>query len=455
MQCIVLYGLLSKFKFLVLEDAYHLMLFSLNSIVFKAPTIAALLAFVTMLILLFISALISGSEVAFFSLEPAQIEKLREDESNSRKALVLDLLHKPQRLLSAILISNNFVNIGIVLTSTYFVDTLFDFTATPWLLSFSINVGLVTFLLLLFGEIIPKVYATIAPITFATFMAYPMLVLLKITRPLGMFLIMSSNYINKRLDGHKSVISVDDLSHVIDIAQESTQDQREMLESIVRFGNIDVRSVMCSRVDVVAVDYSIDYSTLLDVIQEHGFSRMPVYDNTFDNVKGILYAKDLLTHLDNDASYNWQEHINEPYFVPESKKISDILKDFQIKKTHIAIVIDEYGGSSGIITLEDVVEEIMGDISDESDDQEVTFVQLDEFTYSFEAKTLVHDFCKIIGVEDSVFADVSADTLAGLVLELTEEIPKVGENFTIEGYRFTVQESDSRRIKRIKIQLLK
>lgn len=405
-----------------------------------------------MLALLVFSALISGSEIAFFSLEPPQLKKLSEKPTKS-STIIIDLLQKPQHLLSTILISNNFVNIGIVLTSTFFMDTIFDFSQTAKWVTFAVNAVLVTFLLLLFGEIIPKIYATISPVSFASFMAYPMTVLSKLTSPLGSFLIYSADILNKFFAKKGNTISVDDLSHVIDIAKDSTQDEREMLESVVRFGNIDVKSIMCPRIDIVAVDISSGFNDLWETIRTSGFSRIPAYEGSFDNIKGILYAKDLLTHLHNKDDYNWQEHLRGVFFVPESKKISDLLNDFQVKKLHFAVVIDEYGGTSGIITLEDIVEEIMGEIKDESDDLEIMYTKIDDKTYSFEAKTLIHDFCKLVNIEDETFSDQNAETLAGLVLDVTEEIPKTGESFHILNFVFTVQESDKRRIKRLKITL--
>ena len=428
------------------------MVLTMGSIILKPFTLSALIAFCIMLILLLFSALISGSEIAFFSLEPPQLKELEEKPIGTNK-IVIDLLKKPQHLLSTILISNNFVNIGIVLTSTYFMDSIFDFSHSSEELSIFVNVVIVTFLLLLFGEIIPKIYATISPVRFASLMAYPMTIMSKVTSPLGAFLIATAGFLNKNLSNRSKTISVDDLSHVIDIAKESTKDEREMLESVVRFGNIDVKSIMCPRIDVVAVDISSGFQELWETIRESGFSRIPIYDSSFDNVKGMLYAKDLLTHLDNDDTYKWQDHLRDVYFVPESKKISDLLDDFQMKKLHIALVIDEYGGTSGIVTLEDVIEEIMGEIKDESDELEILYTKIDERTYSFEGKTLIHDFSKVVDVDDALFNELNADTLAGLVLDATEEIPKTGESFNILGFIFTVQESDNRRIKRLKITL--
>ncbi len=435
-----------------MEDPYHLMVLTLSTIVLKPFTLSAALALVTMIVLLSFSALISGSEIAFFSLEPPQLKELDEKPVGANK-LILELLKRPQYLLSTILISNNFVNIGIVLTSTYFMDTIFDFSRSAQWVGFTVNVVLVTFLLLLFGEIIPKIYATISPIRFASIMAYPMSTMQKVTRPLGSFLIASAKFLNKHMSNRGKMISVDDLSHVIDIAKESTQEEREMLESVVRFGNIDVKSIMCPRVDVVAVDFTCGFQELADTIRNSGFSRIPVYDSSFDNIKGMLYAKDLLTHLNNDDDYKWQDHVRRVFFVPESKKISDLLNDFQMMKLHIAVVIDEYGGTSGIVTLEDVIEEIMGEIKDESDEMEILYTKIDDHTYSFEGKTLIHDFCKIVNIDDGMFNEINADTLAGLVLESTEEIPQTGASFQILGHTFTVQESDNRRIKRLKITL--
>jgi gliding motility-associated protein GldE len=437
-----------------LEDHYYHLFTAVGEIIIRPITFQSVFALLATGLLLVLSALISGAEVSFFSLSPKQIDTLKQEQSRS-SIQILDLLSQPKHLLSTILICNNFVNICIVFTASYFMDATFDFSHAHWLFDFLIKVIVVTFLLLLFGEIIPKVYATVTPMAFSHFMAFPMLVMQKISAPLSLFLIASGNAVNKRISSARREISVDDLSHALNVTESSSQEERKMLESIVRFGNIEAKNIMKPRVDVSAVSTETAYDDLLKFIEKWGYSRIPVYEGSFDNIKGILFAKDLLLHLNESADFDWLHFIREPFFVHQSIRINELLQDFKQKKVHLAIVTDEYGGTSGLVTMEDVIEEIMGEIQDELDELEQIYTRIDDSNYSFEGKTLVNDFCKIMGLEDSTFDDIGAETLAGIILETYGEIPKKGETFDIKDFVFTIQEADSRRVKRIKVTVIK
>ncbi len=408
---------------------------------------------VVVAILLFFSAMISGSEVAFFSLSPYHIQTLKLNPSR-KETLVLRLLEKPDRLLASILISNNFINVGIVIISSFVTTTLFDFSATP-VLGFVIQVVVITFLLLMFGEIVPKVYANRFASRFARRMAIPLAILDRAFQPLIFILVRSTRLVNRRLANKKQNISMDDLSEALVLATDVVEDEKEMLEGIVRFSNLEVAEIMRSRTDVVAVSIDTDLDTLTSVIIDSGFSRIPVYEETSDNLKGILYVKDLLPHINQKRKLNWTKLIREPFFVPESKKINDLLKEFQEKKIHLAIVVDEYGGTQGIVTMEDILEEVVGEITDESDEAEEFYRQIDERTWIFEGKTLLNDFYKVTELDDELFDDVKGDseTLAGLLLELRGGFPKRNENIPCKGIEFTVLGLDQRRIKDIRVKL--
>ncbi len=402
-------------------------------------------------LLLVSSALVSGSEVAFFSLSPADIDEL-ESENTTSSVQTIELLKNPEHLLATILISNNFVNVAIVIISTWLTDNMLNFNEAPSWFSFLFKIVLVTFLLLLFGEIIPKVYAAKYARSFALLMSRPMLVLSKIFKPLSFSLVKSTSVVNKRLKKRKPEISMDDLSNAIDLAESEIKENKKILEGIVSYGNTDASEIMKPRVDVVAFDITTPFDVLLEKIKEHSYSRIPIYAETFDNVKGILYIKDLLPHY-HKKNFHWQSLLRPPYFVPESKKINDLLQDFQSKKNHMAIVIDEYGGTSGIVTLEDILEEIVGEISDEFDEPDLYYKKIDNYNYVFEGKTLLNDFFKILNLDDDIFDDVKgdADTLAGLVLELVGEIPQAGGTVQYKNFVFKVISSDMRRIKQIKV----
>jgi gliding motility-associated protein GldE len=410
-----------------------------------------------MLVLLFFSAMISGSEIGFFSLGPQHLDKLKETKSSSGK-LILKLLNKPKRLLATILIANNFVNVAIVILSSYIMYEGLNF-GKYLLLAFVVQVVLVTSLILLFGEIMPKMYASVYPVKFAKTMAGVLRVMIKVFYPFSSILVRSTTFLDKRIAKVSYAISRSELSDAIELtADDSTPEEgKKILQGIVKFGDIEVKEIMRSRVDVVALDITAPFPEVLEVIVGSGFSRIPVHEESFDNIKGILYVKDLLPHLEKKAEFEWQKLLREVFFVPENKKINDLLQEFQEKKIHLAIVVDEYGGTSGIITLEDVLEEIVGEITDESDSgtEEFVYDKIDEHTYLFEGKTTINDFCKIIDVDDEIFDEVKgdSDSLAGLILELEGKIPERGEETTYLNYIFKVVEVDYRRIKRIRVTI--
>ena len=405
------------------------------------------------ILLLFCSAFVSASEVAFFSLEPQDVDELRQKES-ANASKVLKLLEYPQKLLATILISNNFVNVAIIILITYFSTSLFDFSMAPiW--GFVIQTIVITFLLLLFGEIMPKVYATQYPMKMALFAASTLLTLEKVLSPFVALLVKSSAIMNTDKVKTRNNISMDELSQALELTSDTEEDEKDMLEGIIKFGNIQVADIMRSRVDIVSVEIKSSYKELMRVIVESGYSRIPVFAENHDNIKGLIYSKDLLPHLEKPDNFRWQTLIRPAYFVPESKKIDDLLKEFQEAKVHLAIVVDEYGGTSGLVTLEDILEEIVGDISDEYDDEEKLYVKVDDDTYVFEGKILLNDFYKITDIDESVFEKVTEDveTLAGLVLESKGEIPKKGDKVNMGPYEFEVVAVDNRRINKIRFHV--
>ncbi len=408
-----------------------------------------LIYIIILLLLLFSSAAISGSEVAYFSLTPGQLEELRQKGYEK----VCNLYKKPEKLLATILISNNFVNVGIVILSSYLVDSLFDFSANP-LLGFFIQVVVVTFVILLFGEIIPKLYANRSAMSMAIFMAAPLTFLGVVFRPLSALLIGSTSLISKKI-AKKNSISIDQLSKALELTKDSDiNEEKEILEGIVRFSNIYAIDIIQPRINVIAIDQEDHFDHIREVIIEHGYSRMPVYEENLDNIVGILYIKDLLAHLGETEDFKWQSLIRPAYFVPETKKINDLLEEFQSKKVHLAIVVDEYGGTSGIVTMEDILEEIVGEINDETDEQERTYIKIKNNAFIFEGHTLLNDFEKITGLEDDSFEEIEgeADTLAGLILEIKGELPKKNDIITYKEHKFTILDVDNRRIKKIKYE---
>ena len=404
---------------------------------------------IILLFLLLVSALVSGSEVAYFSLTPGDLDKLKEKGYDK----VSNLHKRPNLLLSTILITNNFVNVGIVILSTYLVNSMFDFSGSP-VLGFIIQSILVTFLILLFGEIIPKLYANRSQVRVAILMAGPLTFLTYLFRPLSVLLIKSTSLISHRI-AKKDGLSIDQLSKALELTEDAEiNDEKDILEGIVRFSNIDAIDIIRPRINIIAIDIEDDFDQVKAVVIEHGYSRLPVYKENLDTIEGILYVKDLLAHLKKKRDFNWQSLIRPAYFVPETKKINDLLEEFQLKKVHMAIVVDEYGGTSGIVTMEDILEEIVGEINDEYDEKEETFVHLPNNTYIFEACTLLNDFIKIVDADQNSFKNIEgeADTLAGLILEIKGELPKKDEEIVYHEHKFTVLEVDNRRIKKIRYE---
>ena len=432
----------------------YVFLFPLLSIIRpESFDLGVIVGLIVILLLLLISALISGSEVAFFSLLPRELEDLRESSSKASKR-ILTALEQPDHLLATILVTNNFVNVGIVILSTYLSGKIFDFGDHP-ALGFAIQIVVITFLILFFSEILPKVYANRYAISFASFTSGGLKVIGKIFWPVSAFLIHSTQIINNRLLKKKNNISIDELSDALELTEVSLTEEKSILKGIVKFGNIDVSEIMRSRVDVVGVDVTTSYLELLKLANESGYSRIPVYEDSFDKICGVLYIKDLLPHLDSADEFDWKQLIREPYFVPESKKINDLLKEFQLKHIHLAIVVDEYGGTSGIVTLEDILEEIVGEITDESDVEELPYKIVNNDQIIFEGKVFLNDFYKVANVDDDVFERVKgeADTIAGLILELRGEIPKVKDKLSYKNFNFEVLEVDNRRIKLIEVKI--
>jgi len=425
----------------------------LPAIVVNSPDLKVVIGLIVLVILLFISALMSGSEVAFFSLRPDEIEKLKSRKSK-KASKALKLYDSPDKLLSTILVANNTVNIAIVLLAAFLSSRTFNFSSNP-VLGFIIEAVVITFLILFFGEIFPKVFATKNQVPMVLFMAFPMSFLEKLFRPLTSFLIFSTSFVRKRTGIKHSNLSMDDLSDALELASDDINEDEKILKGIVNFGNINVSEIMCPRIDVTALDIKLGFNRVKSLIIESGFSRIPVYSGSFDLVKGILYAKDILPYTGNPDTFKWQSLVRPPHFVPETKKINELLKEFQIKKIHMAVVIDEYGGTSGIITLEDVLEEIVGEITDESDEDEPMYRKIDDTTYIFEGKILLNDLFKIIEIEDDPFEDVrgESETLAGLVLELTGEIPQKGKEITYRNFKFRIESADKRRIKEIRLEI--
>lgn len=425
----------------------------ITGIVYNPPDIKLLIGFLIFIILLIGSALMSGSEVAYFSLRPEDLEKLKANKGKKAKT-ALKLYSNPEKLLSTVLIANNTINIAIVLLAAFLSSLLFDFSEKP-VLGFIINIIVITFILLFFGEVMPKVYSSRAHVRMVLFMAIPLSVIEKVFKPVTSLLILSTYYVKKRTLKQRTNISMDDLSDALDLASDDMDEDEKLLKGIVNFGNINVSAIMCPRIDVTALDIKTGFDSVVPLIVNSGFSRIPAYSGSFDSVKGILYAKDVLPYASNQGNFKWQSLLRPPYFVPETKKINDLLKEFQIKKIHMAIVIDEYGGTSGIVTLEDILEEIVGEITDESDVDAVLFKKLDEKTYIFQGKIMLNDFCKIINTEEDCFERIrgESETLAGLILELTGEIPQKGQSVVFKHLKFSVESADRRRIKEIRVEI--
>ncbi len=435
-------------------DPYHSILLFVNTII-QPITPGVIFSILLTLLLLAISALVSGSEVAVFSLSPADVEDLKNKNSEKEKAL-LKLVNDPDKLLATILIANNFVNVAIVMLTSYITASMFNFEGYEvW--GFVVQVVVVTFLLLLFGEIMPKVFASANAYKYALRMTYLLRGLARMFSPFSRFLVSSTNIVNRGISRKSSNISMDDLSTALQLTSEEIEEEKDILEGIIKFGNISVAEIMTARVDVMDLNIKSDFNKVLAVIVESGFSRIPVYHNSPDNIKGVLYIKDLIQHREKGETFRWQSLIRPAYFVPETKKISDLLEEFQTNKIHLAVVIDEYGGTSGIITMEDILEEIVGEISDEFDVDEELYELDKDGGYIFMGKTQINDFYKVTKLEESVFEHVrgDADSLAGLILEVKGEMPQKYEEIMIENYRFKILAVDEKRIKKIKYFLPK
>jgi len=402
-----------------------------------------------------LSGLISGSEVSFFSLSSTTKEELRNSKKNNEQ-MIIALLDKPRELLATILVSNNLINVGIVILSAYAVHEIFNFETHP-VASFVIEIAGVTSLILLFGEIMPKVYATSQPLVLARFMAIPLSISRNVYR--GLFLIQAlkatSNIFEK--PAKSNVISVDDLEHALELTEDESNDtdEQKILEGIVRFGNTSVRQIMTPRTEVVAFELNQQFDAILENAIEHGFSRMPVYQDNLDQIRGVIYIKDFLPFMDAAPDFDWQKLIRDPFFVPETKKIDNLLTEFQERKIHLAVVVDEFGGTSGIITLEDIIEEIVGEISDEFDEEDLVYSKLDDQNYVFEGRTPLNDFYKVLSINGDPFEEEKgdADTLAGMLLEISGKFPEQDETITFNDYEFKIESIENRRIQRIKVTL--
>lgn len=419
-------------------------------------------SFITSIILLVVllacSALISGAEVALFSLTKSNINKGIEENSSAMR-LISSLLERPKKLLATILVANNFINIAIVLLFAYIGETLFK-DVTNTIMRFLLEVVTATFLILLFGEIIPKIYASRNSVEFASFMARPLKVLDVIFSPISLPMRYTTLKIQERFGKQRSNLSVDQLSQALELTndEDTTQEEQKLLQGIVSFGNTDTKQVMRPRMDLFALNIDTPFETIIKEIVDNGYSRIPVYEESIDNVKGVLYVKDLLPHL-NKKKFDWTSLLREPFFVPENKKLDDLMVEFQTKKVHLAVVVDEYGGTSGLVSLEDIIEEIVGDISDEYDDEDLIYTKLDDNNYSFEGKTPLKDVYKIISLEDYEAEDFEnkkgdAETLAGFVLEISGGFPRVGSKINFKNYVFTIEALERKRIKQIKLTLL-
>jgi len=424
-----------------------------SSLTLSPASVGDIITLIFAVIFLGFSAFISASEIAFFSLSPQDINEL-EEERNPQDILIKSLLARSEYLLATILIANNLVNVAVVMLCTFFINNIIDFSNTP-ILGFIFQTIILTFLLLLFGEIMPKIYASHNALKFARKASHTLQILQKIFYPLGNFLVKSTQLINKHIS-HKNInISMNELSQALEMTKVDINEEKAMLEGIIKFGGKTVAEIMTSRIDMTDIDIKTNFKNLIKNIVENGYSRLPVYDGNEDNIKGIIYIKDLLPYLDRDENFHWQNLLRNPYFVPEMKMIDDLLEEFRSRKIHMAIVVDEFGGTSGIVTMEDILEEIVGEISDEYDEEEKQYTKIDNNTYIFEGKTLLNDFYKITGIPESDFVEISdeAETLAGLILEIKQDFPIAKEKINYGIYTFVVLEMNKRRIIKVKVKI--
>ncbi len=407
--------------------------------------------FFTCVLLLIGSGLVSGSEIAFFALSPSDKNKLK-DSGTTKHSLIIKLINQPKRLLATILIANNIINIAIIIISTLIFNDYIYFNNN--ILNFIFQIVLTTFLILLFGEVIPKTYANRNPLLVAEIMVIPLLFLQNFLYPISSVLVKSTNLINNNIP-KRSSLSLQSLSKAVNITSDTRDEEKRFFEGIIQFGQTDVKQIMKARIDIVALNINAPFQDVIDTILNSGYSRIPVYYETIDQIKGILYIKDLLPYFD-ISDYDWKSVIREPFFVPESKKIDDLLKEIKERKMHLVVVVDEYGGTSGIVTLEDVIEEIVGDINDEFDQENIIYSKIDQNTYVFEGKTSLNDFYRILNIDGDMFEEKKgdSDTLAGFILEKSEKIPEEGQILEFNNFKFEIEKINKKRIVSIKIKTL-
>lgn len=398
--------------------------------------------------------MVSASEVALFSLNQTDLDDLAK-KNTSTSTIINELLSKPKKLLATILVANNFINIGIVILFSFSLNTIFSAIEST-ILKFILEVVLVTFLILLFGEVLPKVYASRNNVKFALFIAYPILILNKLLSPISLPMRSFTDYIQDKLGKQKTNFSVDQLSQALELTstEDTSQEEQKLLEGIVSFGNTDTKQVMSPRTDLFALDIDESFAEIFPKIVEKGYSRIPVYRDNIDHIEGVLFTKDLIPYINSEV-FDWKTLLHEAFFVPENKKLDDLLKDFQRMKSHLAIVVDEYGGTSGIVSLEDIIEEIVGDISDEFDDENINFSQIDDKNFLFEGKINLKDFYRIIDVDENLFENRKgeAETLAGFILEILGNFPKSKQKIQFENCLFTIEVVDKKRVKQIKVTI--
>lgn len=433
-------------------DSFLLIVDTLNGVHLYAPSLGVWIAIVLVIGLLFLSGYASASEIAFFSLSPTDLSKLEPEKNYSDKRIQL-LREDSERTLATILITNNLVNVTIIMLCNYIFAQVIDFGMAIWLQFICVTV-LLTFLLLLFGEIMPKVYARQNSLKYCRMASGGIMFLRKLFWPIGSILISSGTLAEKVVQKESHVLSVDDLEQALELTDnEEIKEEKSMLQGIIRFGDETAKEIMTPRQDIVDLNMQASFSDVLKCIVENNYSRIPVYQGNTDNIRGVLYIKDLLPHIGKSGSFRWQSLIRPAYFVPETKKIDDLLREFQENKIHIAIVVDEFGGTSGLVTLEDVLEEIVGEINDEYDEEEKTYTRLNQNTYVFEGKTSISDFSRILEIDDEEFADVEgdADSIAGLILEIKGDFPKVGEKIIYRRFTFEILAIEERRISSVKV----
>lgn len=407
-----------------------------------------------LIVLLILAAFISAAEVAYFSLTPTLLETIkRTDDSNSKQ--VLHNLQSPKKLIATFLIAINLVNIGVVILSSSLINNTELVVFESDFVKFVFQVVVVTFLILIIGEIVPKIYASRNALALVKFMSIPLTIASKLFKPLVTVLVGSTAFIERRFANTQTTVSVADLSHALELTNDNSAQEKTLLKGIVKFGNTEARQVMTPRMELVAFDSKLTFDNLIKSVEEQGFSRVPIYEDSIENIIGILHIKDLLKHLNNPADLDWTTLLRPAYFIPENKKIDDLLKEFQTRKTHLALVVDEYGGTSGLITFDDVIEEIVGEINDEFDEDDIFYSKLDDNNYLFEAKTSLNDVYKILQIDGTEFARVKADadTLGGFILEMEGRIPQKNEYINFEHYTFTIESADKRKIKRVKIEI--